>query len=145
MTLRFIEDTTEPEPWDAPKSKLMLEMIAVHAMMRTAKYRNDYADDWTPDWNRDCQGKTSAALIELHHWGVPLSAMRGYAGGAAIKKKGKYLSHAALVVRVTAEEPLNHIDYVLDHCQVGVRSMLWMTSNGLYRKMQPAMRAEPSA
>lgn len=112
----------------------------VHDLMRWTKYRNDHRDDWTPDMNRDCQGKTTAALLELHARGVPFEAMRGYAGGAALKTKGKYISHAVLVVRAT--ESGTEMLAVFDNCQAGIRTMAWLNHEKIYKAMRPAMRVE---
>lgn len=116
MTLRFIEDTTEPEVWRAPMQRWRDVLVAVHTIMRVAPWRDDHANDWTPDFTRDCQGKVSAAMQTLWLAGFPLSCMRGYVGGTTVDGK-TYDWHAVLVVRVR----VGFLDDILlDHLRAAI-------------------------
>ena len=138
MTLRFIEDTTEPEPWDAPTWwRPVFE--DVHRIMRATPYRDDRANVWAPLYtNGDCQQKVCAALETLYRCGVPLSAMRGYVGGCKMPDR-TYDWHACLVVRVTSGKLVG--SFALDHLQIGMRWLFWLADEGIHVNMAPAMRA----
>lgn len=149
MTPRIIDGPPdEPHAWTPPDrlAPAVQNIIGdVHRLMCRIKRQIVVdANDWTPDLDGDCQQRVAAGMIVLSMAGFPFQCMRGYTGGAYLgrsKTNAKWQSHAVLGVAIQAAPA--PVIYVLDDNQEGVRTLVWMQTNKLYRSMSPRMRMEP--